>query len=226
MVAVSVRAAFDRHMDELAARIDRVAEMVETQAVDAVNALRTRNVLRAEKVSVFDATINKHRYEIEEDIYTLMALQQPNGRDMRRLVSYISVVTNLERMGDHAADIARLVLQTKDCPCVVDLPDFEDMVKLCVWSLKDAMTALRSQNDTLARHIIARDDQIDAIHKRIYDHIIRHMTDQPETIEYATALMWVSHHLERYGDRVSNICDRVIYYATGNLHEPRNDLMP
>jgi phosphate transport system protein len=212
---------FDRELKTLNGDLLRLGELVETQLVEAVLALQNRDTAMARRVVEFDATINQMRYDIEEHCYTLLALQQPNATDLRRIVAGVSIATNLERMGDHAAGIGRLTLRLAELPAAIHIPMFTEMAKLAADNLAQTMVALDGFNADLARQVVAQDAKIDEVHKRIYDYLIKTMTDNPATIEYATLLLWVSHDIERFADRVCNICERIVYTVTGNLHEPR-----
>jgi len=225
MVATT-RTVFDHQLSELQFNTVQLSEFVATQAAQAVKALQKRDMALAQCVTDFDASINQKRFDLEEKCYTLLALQQPNSRDMRFIVATVSLVTNLERMGDHAAGIARLGLRMEGKPAFLFVPEFSDMQELANADLADAMTAFSTQNAPLAREVVRRDEEIDKLHKTVYDRLIRVMSEDPSTIECATMLMWVSHNLERYADRISNISERIIYLVTGDLREPRCDPMP
>jgi len=218
---VTTRSMFDRELKTLNGDLLRLGELVETQLVEAVLALQNRDTAMAHRVVEFDTTINQMRYDIEEHCYTLLALQQPNTTDLRRIVAGVSIATNLERMGDHAAGIGRLTLRLAELPAAIHIPMFTEMAKLAAENLAQTMVALDGFNADLARQVVAQDAKIDEVHKRIYDYLIKTMTDNPATIEYATLLLWVSHDIERFADRVCNICERIVYTVTGNLHEPR-----
>jgi phosphate transport system protein len=228
MVATSVRSVFDRQLAKLQDDVLNLAAAVEHQLQEAIGALHGHDLEAARLVDTFDAQVNQLRYRIEEDAYTILALQQPNGRDMRRIVASVSITTNLERMGDHAAGIARLVdrMDGLTSPACLPVPAFTRMADLAATSLRDTMRALTNQDADLARDVARRDDQIDALHKETYDLLISTMTEDPASIECATLLLWVSHNLERYADRISNICERIVYVATGHLHKVRGDKMP
>jgi phosphate transport system protein len=223
---MTIRTQFDRQLRMLDNDLLRLAELVETQLVDAVTALYNHDLAAAQRVEAYDSALNKLRYEIEEQAYTMLALQQPNGTDMRRIVAAVSIATNLERMGDHAAGIARLIIRTHVVQSVVHVPAFKEMSAMACESLRLAMTALGNRDGQMARSVVTRDEEIDQIHKRTYDLLIRTMIDNPSTVEYATMLLWVSHNIERFADRVSNICERINYVATGELYKPRLDKMP
>jgi phosphate transport system protein len=225
MVATT-RSVFDKQLNTLRDSTLQIAELVATQIQQATKAFQKHDMAIARRVAEYDAEINRLRYSVEEESYTLLALQQPNARDMRRIVATVSVVTNLERMGDHAAGIARLALRLGDRPNPVFVPEFNDMAEMAMANLNDAMLAFTREDVALARQVVNRDDQIDKLHEVVYNHLIQTMTENPSAVECATLMLWVSHNLERYSDRISNICERVIYFVTGNLHEPRTDPMP
>jgi phosphate transport system protein len=222
---VAPRSAFDRQLRMLENDVLRAAELVETQLVDAVNALQRQNIRAAQRVEAFDVTINRLRYEIEEQAYALLALQQPNAGDMRRIVAAVSIATNLERMGDYAAGIARLVMRMTNAPTTVHVAAFDEMARLATENLRDVMNALSTGDVALARRVVRRDEEIDQRHKAVYDQLIQTMIDDTSTVEQATMLLWVSHNIERFADRICNICERVVYMVTGDLHEPRPEPM-
>jgi phosphate transport system protein len=215
---VAPRSAFDRQLRMLENDVLRAAELVETQLVDAVNALQRQNIRAAQRVEAFDVTINRLRY-------ALLALQQPNAGDMRRIVAAVSIATNLERMGDYAAGIARLVMRMTNAPTTVHVAAFDEMARLATENLRDVMNALSTGDVALARRVVRRDEEIDQRHKAVYDQLIQTMIDDTSTVEQATMLLWVSHNIERFADRICNICERVVYMVTGDLHEPRPEPM-
>lgn len=223
---VAVRTAFDRQLRELDADLLRLAGWVETQLNDALASLYKFDLDMAHKVDRFDAELNRLRYDIEERCYALLALQQPVSSDMRRIVAAVSIATNLERMGDHAAGIARLVLRMSPQTKMINIPTFQDMAKLANENLSKVMGALHEHDTALSRTVVKADDDIDRMHKEVYDMLLKTMIDDPQTVEAATMLLWVSHNIERFGDRILNINERIVYMITGNLFEPRRDPMP
>src|SRR5258708_17505872 len=222
MIATT-RTVFDRQLEDLQSRTLQLSERVTAQVVQATRALQQHDLSLAKRVDKADAEIKALRFEIEESCYTLLALQQPNSHDMRRIVATVSVVTNLERMGDHAAGIARLALKMDRS---IPVAEFDEMAKIATTNLGDAMTAFTTEDIVLARAVVLRDEPVDQLHKAVYDRLVRTMTEDTTTVECATKLLWVSHNLERYADRTSNICERTIYLATGELRHPRVDPMP
>jgi phosphate transport system protein len=218
MVATT-RTVFDRQLNTLRQEIVQLSQMVMDQVVNATKALQEHDLTLAHKVDKFDAEVNQLRFAVEEQCYTLLALQQPNSRDMRFIMATVSLVTNLERMGDHAAGIARLALRMDGKPCSVYVPEFDEMTEKSVTHLRAALDAFTREDEKLARDIVARDIEIDQLHKQVYSRLLQSMIESPESIECATMLLWVSHNLERYADRISNICERIVYFITGELWE-------
>ncbi|MCC7207004.1 MAG: phosphate signaling complex protein PhoU [Anaerolineae bacterium] len=223
---VALRTAFDRQLNALEGDVRQIASMVERQLADAVQALQTRDTALAQSVIDMDVEVNRLRYEVEEQSYLLLALQQPTAGDMRRIVACVSIATNLERMGDHAAGIARLALRLCEQPVALAVPAFSDMASRAIANLRLVMEALEKQDADLARKVVQYDWPIDGMHRQVYEQMIQTMIGDPGTVECATMLLWVSHNLERYADRILNISERVIYMVTGVLHEARIDPMP
>src|SRR5258708_18743908 len=136
MVATT-RSVFDHQLNQLTFKTSQLSELVTTQALQAVKALQKRDLTIASYVDTFDANVNKMRYDLEEQCYTLLALQQPNAKDMRHIVATVSIVTNLERMGDHAAGIARLVMRHGHTKTTLNVPEFNEMVEIATGNLAD-----------------------------------------------------------------------------------------
>jgi phosphate transport system protein len=191
--------------------------MVAGSIDESIAALKTHDRVKAQQVSDYDKNINKLRFEIEEDAYKLLALQQPVSTDMRLIVATISVVTNLERIGDYAAGIARLVLRIGSQSDVIPVSEFDQMGRILKGMLEDAIRAYTQRDTHAAEGVIERDEQINELHKLVYEHVIARMTQDAAAIQDGTFSLWISHNLERIGDRCANICERVNYVVTGEL---------
>jgi phosphate transport system protein len=213
------RPVFDRMLADIRDNLLRLSSMADRAISDSLKGLVERNGELARHVSANDSVLNELRYSIEESCYTLIATQQPNATDLRDVVGAVSVATNLERIGDHAAGIARLTLRMIDQPLVKPLVDIPQMAQIGREMVKGSVDAFISHNAPLAEKIVALDKEVDALHGRVYRELIGYMTNDPVTIERATFLLWVSHNLERIGDRATNICERAVYAATGELKE-------
>lgn len=222
---ITTRSVFDRQLCTLREEVQQLSEMVAQSLTLSAAALQKHDLATARLVDQADARINAQRFEIEEQAYKLLALQQPNASDMRAIVATVSVVTNLERMGDHAAGIARLVLRMGDSACLEVPPEFSKMADLGLAMLHDSITAFVTHDQILARSVVARDGQVDQLHKQAYERLIAAMQNDPQAVECGTLMLWVSHNLERIADRSANICERVTFLVTGDLVH-RHDPMP
>ncbi len=215
----TTRTHFDYQLTKLQNDVIQLGEIVEQAIAGSVTALGEHDLTLAKQIDTDDATINKLRLDIEEQAYALVALQQPNSADMRLLMASTSIATNLERMADHAAGIARLT-ERIGANASAPMPDiFQEMATSTQQMLRDLITAFKTRDEKLARLVITVDDQIDALDRKIYDQLLQQMIANPANIEHCTFLLWVSHNMERIADRVTNVCERVIYLLTGELTE-------
>jgi phosphate transport system protein len=214
-----IRTVLDRSLQHVRDDVLRLASRVDEAILNSVRALSERNSALARGVDMSDKTINELRYSIEENCYRLIALQQPNATDLRSIVGAVSIATNLERIGDHSAGIARLTLRMIDQPLLKPLIDIPQMGEIGREMVKDAVSSFVNNDVRLAESVVRRDDQVDQLHGRVYRDLLAIMMKDPSTIERATYLLWVSHNLERIADRACNICERAIYVTTGELKE-------
>ena len=149
----------------------------------------------------------------------LIATQQPMAGDLRVIASVIHIVTDLERMGDHAEGIAKINLLHGDQPLLKPLLDIPRMADLCRQMLRDSMDAFVARDAEAAKRIAAADDDVDQLYDQVYHELVMFMVSDPATIERATWLLWAAHNLERIADRITNICERVVFVVTGRMEE-------
>jgi phosphate transport system protein len=214
-----VRTILDRQIQEIRDNILRLSSMVENAIGQSSKALAERDSQLAHAVSAHDQALNDLRFAIEEGCYRLLATQQPNATDLRTIVGMVSVATNLERMGDHAAGMARLVIRLNEEPPLPILVSLYEMAEGCRWMANQAVESFLRPDTALAEQVSARDAHIDHLHLHVYNTLIQQMRLDTTLVQRATNLLWVSHHLERTGDRAINICERTIYVTTGQLKE-------
>ena len=206
-------------LQDLRSSVVAMASMVDKAITNAVAALMQRDVLLAQKVMTEDQAINEYRWRIEEQALLVIATQAPMAKDLRMIAAVIHIVTDLERMADHAAGTAKIAIQTADQAPLKPLVDIPRMSEVARAMLHDAITAFIEDDQTAARAIVARDDEVDALYEQIYRELLTFMLADPTTIDQATQLLWAAHNLERIADRVTNICERVVFAATGQLEE-------
>jgi len=193
--------------------------MVEEAITRALESLQKRDQVLAQQVIDDDDKVNTLRYQIEESCLALIATQQPAASDLRAVMATMSIVVDLERMADHASGIAKTVILMGDEPLLKPLIDVPRMAKLAKEMLAAILDAYVKRDAQLAREIADRDDEMDQLYRAVFDELVEIMADKPGSVERATFLMWCAHNLERIGDRVTNIAERVVFITTGDLQE-------
>ena len=214
-----IRVKFHRSLDALQDDMVRLGSMVDTAIKKAMQALKSQEVNLAREVVANDAEINDLRFEIEDHCLKLLAQQQPMAGDLRRIVTVMHIVLDLERMGDHAAGIAKIAIEMGDQPPLKPLVDLPRMADICRDMLHQSLDAFIAKDDDKVQTIIARDDEVDALYNQIFRELVTYIAADPKAITRGMYLLFVGHNLERIGDRVTNICERVLFLATGHMEE-------
>ncbi|MDP3186272.1 MAG: phosphate signaling complex protein PhoU [Anaerolineales bacterium] len=196
-----------------------LGSMVEQQTLDAVEALKKRDLEAARRVYASDAKINEKRFAIENQVMILIATQQPMARDLRLLASILEVSAELERMGDYAKGIATVNIRMGDQPLLKPLIDIPRMANIASSMLHRALTAFVNEDAEAAKAIPEEDDEVDGLYNQVYRELMTFVISDPRTIERANYLLWAAHNLERMADRVTNICERTIFIVTGEMTE-------
>jgi phosphate transport system protein len=213
------RTAYDARLAEIQEDILLMGVMVEAAIERGIKALQERDVSLAHQVIEDDLRVNDKRYEIEDKCLELIATQQPLAGDLRTIVSVLHIAVDLERMGDHAEGIAKVALMlADDAPLRPDL-DIARMSGIATRMLMASLEAFKERDASQARAICNDDDEVDALYDEMYRELIMVMVNDPATIERATHITWVAHNLERIADRVTNICERVVYLVEGRIQE-------
>lgn len=215
------RAALDQGLRELYESVLTLGSMVEKSVQRSVEALRSRDAVIARRVIADDVHINTLRFEIEDRALLLIATQQPLVHDLRSIAAALNIITDLERMGDHAEGTATISLMIGDEPLLKPLLDIPRMSEKATDMLRRALLAFADHDIVAARRVAAEDDEVDALYNQVYRELLTFMIQDPHTIHQATLLLWAAHNLERIGDRVTNICERVIFTETGRMQELR-----
>ena len=213
------RETLDRQIHHLQDEVLLLGSMVEQANLAAVDALNRRDLVTAKQIYDNDHVINEKRYAIENAILILIATQQPMARDLRLMAAILEVITELERMGDYAKGIAKVTRLLGDTILPINMREFSHMAELAVNMLHRALGAFISENAQQAHEIPKEDNEIDALYNKIHRELVAAMIANNEIIDQANLLMWVAHNLERLADRVTNICERTVFIATGELME-------
>jgi phosphate transport system protein len=214
------RETFERQLQLILDQVLILGSMVEQAVLDALDALKRRDLAAAHRIYEGDIEINEKRYSIESNVITIIATQQPMARDVRFLAAILEIITELERIGDYAKGICKitqLISEEEIEPALVY--NLEQMANQGLDMLRRALDAFVAGDATTAREIPLEDEKVDQLYNQIYHKLMEQMTADITTIDRANHIMWAAHNLERMSDRVTNICERIIYVATGEMRE-------
>ncbi|MAT96204.1 MAG: phosphate transport system regulatory protein PhoU [Anaerolineaceae bacterium] len=217
-MSLTSRTILDQELNQLKDNIIRLASAAIESINKAMDALQTRNVVQANQVVTNDEAINQLRYDIEEKALLILATQAPTASDLRAVIAAIHLAVELERIGDHASGIARLVERMEDEDEIDTLYKLPKMARRASEMLQQGIDAYIQRDPQLALDMIKRDDKIDKQYNKLFREAIKEMSDD-DYIRRATFLLWVGHNLERIGDRATNIAERVIFMCTGEFVE-------
>lgn len=213
------REAYHKALKELENEVLKMGEMVAKAVKASIEALQTRDIERSKEIIKNDLLINKKRFEIEERCLLLIATQQPMAVDLRTIAAILSIVGDLERMGDHAEGNAKINVMIGKEPLVKPLIDVPRMAEKGLDMLDRTLKAFINRDIATAKAICNEDDEVDALYDQIYRELLLLMIENPKKIEGATYLIWLAHNLERIADRVTNIAERVVFMVTGKMEE-------
>lgn len=216
---MEIRTDFYKRLREIQDDILVMGSMVEKAITTSIKALKERDIELAQKLIDDDDYINRKRFEIEEKCIRLIATQQPLAGDLRTIISVLNMLTELERIGDYAAGIAKIVLMIGCEEHLKPLIDIPRMAEKTVFMLERSLDAFIKHDANAAKQVIAEDDDVDNLYDQVFRELLSFMIEDPKTITRATRLVWVAHNLERSADRVTNICERIIYIVTGKMEE-------
>jgi phosphate transport system protein len=214
-----LRAAYDHEYARVQDQILRLGSLVDEAIGRSLECLQKRDRSLARAVIDADQAVNELRFEIEEECLALIATQQPIASDLRAVVAAMNIIVEIERMGDYATGIAKTVILMGDEPLLKPLIDIPKMTKLARDMLSVCLKAFIEGDADKARSVAAQDDEMDLLYRAIFDELVEIMAHKPDAVSRATYLLWCAHNLERIGDRVTNIAERVVFMSTGDMKE-------
>ncbi len=217
-----LRKTFETEIKQVKDEVLLLGSMVEQAIIGSVESLKKRDLKASRQILVNDTEINRKRFKIESQLMILIATQQPMAHDLRLLASTMEIISELERMGDYAKGIANINLRMGDQPLLKPLIDVPRMAQKGVDMLHRALTAFVNEDVETARALPREDDEVDALYNQVYHELMLFVIQDPKSIERANWLLWVAHNLERVADRVTNICERTVFIATGEMVEIQN----
>lgn len=209
------RVGFDNALRELQQDILRMGSLVEEAIALSIQSLVKQDQELAQKVIDGDAAVDEMEIQIEEKCIRLIATQQPMAKDLRKISTAFKIVGDLERMADHACDIARTTMRIGNEPFIKPLIDIPRMAEIAQKMVKDCLDAYVNEDVKRAQELTRDDDLVDHLHSQVFRELLTYMMEDPRTIRQSTHLLFISRFLERIADHATNIGERVIYLVTG-----------
>ena len=216
---METRADFHKHLREVEEDVvsmgDRVAKAIDR----SIKALQKRDLTLAHQIIADDAKINEQRFSIEDKCVGLIATQQPMANDLRIIVAVLSIIVELERIGDYAEGIAKIVVMIGDEAPLKPLIDIPRMGDITLEMINTSLKSFVTRDVELAMKVVSLDSVVDGLYDQVFRELLTFMMVDPKTTNRATRLIWVAHNLERAADRATNICERVVFTVTGKMEE-------
>jgi phosphate transport system protein len=218
------RRHFQDELDALQNKLLEMAGLVEELVRVAVLSLERRSPKDSEWIKAEDDRVDDLEIEIDERAMELLALQQPMAKDLRQVVATLKVANDLERVGDHAVNIAKAVRRLSEAPAFPALPEIPEMAGMARGMLGDALAAFVSRNPGTARMVVRRDDKVDNLRRSLFRILLTHMMEEPRRITPALELLLISQNLERIADLSTNIAEDVVFMVEGQLIKHHYDV--
>ncbi len=193
----------------------KMGTMVEEALRKGIRTFTEKDIDAAHQIIKDDEKVNDLQLSLEDRITILIATEQPVARDLRLLVSMLKFVSNLERMGDHAVHLSRATIRLQEQSYVIPLSDLERMAEIGISMVHDVLTAFMESSVEKALEIAKNDQLIDELYKKVIGNLLHIMRQNPDAIEQATSLLFISRFLERLGDHVTNLCEWIVYTEQG-----------
>jgi len=212
-------AGFSKGFKEIQDKVLAMGNMVTKEIHKSIEALKARDLKMAHQIIADDAKIDDMRFTIEDKCIELMGMPKLTVADRRAIVVVLSISTELERIGDYAEGIAKIVVMIGDEPPLKPLIDIPRMAELTIEMIEKSLKSFVDRDVKLAKHVVTIDNLVDGLYDQVFRELLTFMMIDPKTINRATRLIWVAHNLERAADRVTNICERVVFTVTGKMEE-------
>jgi len=209
------REEFDKALKELQTIIETVQELVETMIIDSIKSLENRDLDLSNKVIDMDDEVDRLRDDLEQKAIFLIASEQPLATDLRKIITALRVIMELERMGDYAEGIAKINLRMGDTELIKPLIDIPAMSKKSIEMMRNCLKAYKTTDVKLATKVCQVDDEVDVLKDRVINELLQIMMKDPSSSRQATYLIFIAHNLERIADRSTNIAEDTIFLATG-----------
>ncbi|MBF0487133.1 MAG: phosphate signaling complex protein PhoU [Nitrospirae bacterium] len=207
----------DNELKHLKEMILKMASLVEVSIRDSVRALVTQEPSIANSVIAADLLINTYDVQIDEECIRLIARRQPVGRDLRFITTGMKITTDLERIADHAVNIAERALKLSEASPMRAYSDLSIMREIVQRMVKDAIDSFVNEDKALAKDVIERDEEVDDLNASVVNELMLVMTKEQGNVVHASQLIYISRNIERIGDHATNIAEMIIYMVDGRM---------
>ncbi|MEM7210096.1 MAG: phosphate signaling complex protein PhoU [Pseudomonadota bacterium] len=214
---------FVREIDRLNQHIIEFADRIDEQVKSSIEAVKNSDKNLAKAVIEGDIAIDEREIELEEECLKLLALHQPMAADLRLIIAILKINNDLERIGDHAVNIAERSLQLADIDSIQFPEEISTLSKQTVLMFRKSLLALVERDSEIARDVIAADSEVDELNRQMHKLVVKRIHEQPQLAEQHILMLSVCRQLERIGDHASNIAEDVVYLLTGDIvrHEEK-----
>jgi phosphate transport system protein len=210
---------FALEIDSLQQKLSRMGTAVAEMLTKVVDALEKGNASEAGQVEDMDDIVDRLNMEIEADALRLLALQQPMARDLRTIAAALKIITDVERAGDYAFDIARIVIHLVK-KGEYHMPEMiPKMAGVAREMICETMTAFKTRDLNLVSRMIAHDAEVDSLFSRLYEHTVGRIQEDPQLADEGASMLFIGRYLERMADHMTNVGERIYYMETGELKE-------
>jgi phosphate transport system protein len=209
--------SYDSELERLYGEITRMGEVAIAQLDAAIDALSRRDSKAAQRTVANDIAIDQLEQEVSQDVLRLLALRQPMARDLREVYGALRISADIERIGDYAKNVAKRSIVLNEVALVPVANSLPELAKTANALVRDAMTAFRNRDATLAMAVRGRDAELDELYTRLFRELLTYMAEDPRTITPCTHLMFIAKNIERIGDHATNIAEYSHFIANGEM---------
>jgi len=213
------REHFRQELQNLQESLVNMIKAAEKMLVMAIESLKERDVAKAKEVIALDDVVDDYNFKIEEKCLQLIALEQPVARDLRTIAAILKIITDVERIGDYSIDIAKFSIRLSDSPLLKVVTDVVKMAEIVVEMLEDTSTAFVRRDLGIVQRIIDRDEQVDALYRTVHEGVVTSIEANPQLARPGIWVLMIARYLERIGDHITNVTERIYYMETGEMIE-------
>ncbi|MBC7216881.1 MAG: phosphate signaling complex protein PhoU [Candidatus Caldatribacterium sp.] len=214
-----LREHFVRQLTELQEDLVSMTHAAEKMLQMAVESLKEQNVEKAREVIALDDVVDDYNFKIEEKCLRMIALQQPVAKDLRIIAAILKIITDVERIGDYSIDIAKFSIRLAENPVFPPFVEVPKMAEIVIHMLEEAITAFLRRDLGIVQKVVDADAQVDALYRTIHENVVRSIEADPRVARQAIWVLMIARYLERIGDHITNITERIYYMETGEMLE-------